>query len=108
MIEMVFIWFRFLGFWFCIDAFSLGKDLLFFDWLAAFSLAWVIGLVIPAAPGGIGIFESIILLLLSNTVSDPPLISALLFYRFSSTMADCIMLIIVKIKSNKNLNIFYY
>ena len=28
------------------------------EWLSAFALAWTIGLIVPAAPGGIGVFEA--------------------------------------------------
>ncbi|WP_354635191.1 hypothetical protein [Planktothricoides raciborskii] len=34
--------------------------------LSAFSFAWLLGLVLPGAPGGIGIFEATAIALLQN------------------------------------------
>ena len=53
-----------------------------------FALAWVVGLVVPAAPGGLGVFESIILLGLGSKLPEAPLLASLLCYRLVSTLAD--------------------
>tara|TARA_Y100001968_G_scaffold82775_1_gene73884 strand:+ start:1536 stop:2201 length:666 start_codon:yes stop_codon:yes gene_type:complete len=89
-LEMLFISFRFLGFWFCLKAFNITNSLFFLDWLSVFSLAWVLGLVVPAAPGGVGVFEAIMLLLIGSLVSEAPLISSLVCYRLVSTFSDII------------------
>jgi len=94
--EMLFVLVRFLGFWLCLKAFLIGNSLDFFDWLSAFSLAWVIGLVVPAAPGGTGVFESSILLIVGKLLPDAPLLSALLCYRVVATFSDVIGFVIVK------------
>lgn len=58
--------------------------------IGAFSLAWVLGLVIPGAPGGLGVFESTAILLLQNTFPPALLISAIALYRLMSILAEAI------------------
>ena len=53
---------RFFGFWLCLNVFSIEKNQYFFDWVSTFSFAWIVGLIVPSAPGGVGIFESSILI----------------------------------------------
>jgi glycosyltransferase 2 family protein len=55
---------------------------------AAFSLAWVLGLVIPGAPGGLGVFEVTAIALLQNSFSVGAVISAIALYRFISITAE--------------------
>ncbi len=87
-LEMLFVFSRFLGFWFCLKAFSLTTQISFGQWLAAFAIAWTAGLVVPAAPGGIGVFETVIFLRLGGLVTEAPLLAAVVSYRFASTIAD--------------------
>ena len=42
----------------------------------------------PAAPGGIGIFEAALLIRLGNIVPEAPLLVALICYRFIATLGD--------------------
>ncbi len=88
LIEMAFVLIRFLGFWCYLNAFAINSSLEFFQWLAAFSLAWTIGLVVPAAPGGLGIFEATLLVRVGLSVPEAPLIASLLCYRVAATSAD--------------------
>ena len=60
--EMLFVVCRFAGFWCCVIAFSLNTNLSVGGWLAAFALAWSVGLVVPGAPVGLGVFEATLLL----------------------------------------------
>lgn len=55
---------------------------------AAFSLAWVLGLVIPGAPGGLGVFEVTAIALLQHSFSTGAVISAIALYRFISITAE--------------------
>ncbi len=48
----------------------------------------MVGLIVPAAPGGLGIFEAVILFSLGSMIPEAPLLAALLFYRLSSTISD--------------------
>lgn len=54
----------------------------------AFSLAWVLGLIIPGAPGGIGVFEVTAISLLQHSFSTGAVISAIALYRLISIIAE--------------------
>ncbi len=58
--------------------------------LGAFSLAWLLGLVVPGAPGGIGVFESTAIALLGNTFAPGVLLSVVALYRLISVLAEAI------------------
>jgi uncharacterized membrane protein YbhN (UPF0104 family) len=48
---------------------------------AAFSFAWIAGFVTPGAPGGLGIREALLVLLVSPSVGEPTATAAALLYR---------------------------
>ncbi len=56
--------------------------------LGAFSLAWLLGLVVPGAPGGLGVFEATAIALLEQRLSPGLLISAIALYRLVSILAE--------------------
>ena len=56
--------------------------------ISAFSLAWLLGLVVPGAPGGIGVFEATAIALLNNQFSPGVILSSVAFYRLISTLAE--------------------
>ncbi|HEY9808591.1 MAG TPA: lysylphosphatidylglycerol synthase domain-containing protein [Halomicronema sp.] len=56
--------------------------------LGGFSLAWLLGLVVPGAPGGIGIFEATAVVLLSGFFGSGTILSAVAFYRLISVLAE--------------------
>lgn len=87
-LEMAFVFCRFTGFWCCVQTFDLGSSHSALVWLAGFALAWTVGLVVPAAPGGLGVFEAVLLLRLSSLVAEAPLLGVALSYRLVVTMAD--------------------
>ena len=97
-VELIFILARFIGFLCCLKAFSINtlisQDIL----ISSFSLAWVVGLVVPAAPGGLGVFESIILVGLGSRLPEAPLLASLLCYRFVSTLADVLAALIYPLR----------
>ncbi|MBW4530822.1 MAG: flippase-like domain-containing protein [Aphanothece saxicola GSE-SYN-MK-01-06B] len=87
--ELAFVLLRFAAFCCCIRAFDLplGSD----DapaWLAGFALAWTAGLVVPGAPGGLGVFEAVLLLRLGLTLPEAPLLAVALSYRLIVTLTD--------------------
>lgn len=86
--EMLFVAFRFGGFWCCVMAFSLSPSLSTGEWLAGFALAWTVGLVVPGAPGGLGVFEATLLLRLGSEVPEASLLAVVLCYRVIATIAD--------------------
>ncbi len=91
LLEVSFIFFRFISFWICLAIFDIGFTLDLLNWLSIFSIAWIIGLIVPGAPGGIGIFESTLLLRVGELVSEPELIASLLCYRLICMIADIIV-----------------
>ena len=86
--EMAFVLLRFAGFCCCIRAFDLplGSDAPV--WLAGFALAWTAGLVVPGAPGGLGVFEAVLLLRMGLTLPEAPLLAVALSYRLIVTLTD--------------------
>ena len=86
--ELVFIASRFSGFWCCLQVFGLDPALPVGSWMAAFALAWATGLVVPAAPGGLGVFEAVLLLRLGPSVPEAALLAVALSYRLVVTLAD--------------------
>ena len=99
LVEIIFVLFRFFGFLCCINAFSIGSLMSQSELISSFSLAWVIGLIVPAAPGGLGVFESVILLKLGTNLPEAPLLAALLFYRLVSTISDILAALIYPVKN---------
>lgn len=58
----------------------------------AFSLGWLLGLIIPGAPGGLGVFEAVVLAILGGRVlSEEKVIIVVAFFRLSSMLAETIM-----------------
>ena len=86
--ELGFVVVRFAGFACSVQAFDLQNQLDWPGWLAGFALAWTVGLVVPGAPGGLGVFEAVLLLRLSVSLPEAPLLAVALSYRLTSTAAD--------------------
>jgi glycosyltransferase 2 family protein len=57
---------------------------------SSFSLAWLLGLVIPGLPGGIGVFEAVILTLLGTQLIAGELLIIVGLYRLVNTLAEAI------------------
>jgi uncharacterized membrane protein YbhN (UPF0104 family) len=55
---------------------------------SAFGLAWLLGFIIPGAPGGIGVFEATAIALLHQIFSPGILLSAVALYRLISVLAE--------------------
>ena len=58
--------------------------------LSAFSLAWVSALIIPGAPGGIGVFEATAIALLNQPFSTGVILSVAALYRLLSIVAETV------------------
>ncbi|MEA5511911.1 lysylphosphatidylglycerol synthase domain-containing protein [Crocosphaera sp. UHCC 0190] len=59
--------------------------------LSAFSFAWLLGLIIPGAPGGMGVFEAtIIALFQSSNLPISIVLSAIAIFRIISILAELI------------------
>ena len=53
-----------------------------------FSFAWVLGLVVPGAPGGLGVFEATAIAILQHRFPAALVISAIALYRLISILAE--------------------
>jgi glycosyltransferase 2 family protein len=56
--------------------------------IGAFSFAWLLGLIVPGAPGGLGVFEATAIGLLQNHFPPGLIISAIGLYRLISILAE--------------------
>ncbi|PAX51589.1 lysylphosphatidylglycerol synthase transmembrane domain-containing protein [Brunnivagina elsteri] len=56
--------------------------------LGAFSFAWLLGFVIPGAPGGLGVFEATAIALLQSHFPSALVISTTVLYRLVSILAE--------------------
>ena len=61
---------------------------LFFVIISSYTISWVLGYIVPGAPGGIGIRESILILILGPFFSNNIVLLAALLLRISSTAGD--------------------
>ena len=58
--------------------------------VVVFAVAWVVGLITPGAPGGLGVRESIITLGLGTVIGAPAALTAALLHRAVSVTGDVI------------------
>ena len=95
--QLAFVLLRFGGFACCVFAFDLQASLSWPVWLAGFALAWTAGLVVPGAPGGLGVFEAALLLRLGSAIPEAPLLAIALSYRLVVTLADLLAAALVQL-----------
>jgi len=100
-IETLFIILRFISLLLCLSAFSLDYQGLIYKLLGAFSLAWSIGLIVPAAPGGVGVFESVFIFQVGDYFPQALLVFVLIAYRLIITLSDFLALAFIALSKNK-------
>lgn len=86
--EMGFVGLRCAGFlftWIALSPVDFNQTILI---LGYFSLAWMLGLITPGAPGGLGVLEVTAIALLDRYFSDGLILSALAFNRLVSILAE--------------------
>lgn len=88
--ELGFVLLRGLGFLMTIVALQALPPNQIVPVMGAFSIAWLLGLVVPGAPGGIGVFEAVAIALLGNQLPTGLLISSVALYRLISTLAEAL------------------
>jgi len=87
-LEIGFVLSKFIGFYICLNTFYASNNLNIIFLLVIFSLAWALGLVVPAAPGGVGVFEACLLLFVGKIIPQNIIIISLVYFRVISTSAD--------------------
>jgi len=91
LIEVFFIGSKFLAFLFCLNIFLDISQINICLVLIIFCISWSIGLIVPAAPGGAGIFETFFLLLIGNAYPQNLMLETLIYFRVISTLADLLL-----------------
>ena len=87
-LEIGFVLSKFIGFYICLNTFYASNTLNIIFLLVIFSLSWSLGLVVPAAPGGVGVFEACLLLFVGKSIPQNIIFISLVYFRFISTSAD--------------------
>jgi len=87
-LEIGFVLSKFFGFYICLNTFYASNNLNIIFLLVIFSLSWSLGLVAPAAPGGVGVFEACILLFVGKSIPQNIILIILIYFRVISTSAD--------------------
>ena len=81
--------------------YSTNPDLkLFVTALTAFAVAWSVGFITPGAPSGIGIRESILIILLSPLISAEYAIILSFLFRLVTVMGDLLFMVLTGIGEN--------
>ena len=90
-LEIGFVLSKFIGFYFCLNIFYTSNTFDSIFLLVIFSLSWSIGLVVPAAPGGVGVFEACLLLFVGKSIPENIILISLVYFRVISTSADLLL-----------------
>ncbi len=87
-LEIGFVLSKFIGFYICLNTFYTSNTLNIIFLLVIFSLSWSLGLVVPAAPGGVGVFEASFLFFVGKSIPQNIILICLIYFRVISTSAD--------------------
>jgi len=90
-LEICFVLSKFIGFYICLNSFYTSNTLNIIFLLVIFSLSWSIGLVVPAAPGGVGVFEACLLFFVGKSIPQNIILITLIYFRIISTSADLLL-----------------
>jgi len=88
LLEICFVLFKFIGFYICLNTFYTNNNLNIIFLLVIFSFSWSIGLIVPIAPSGIGVFEACFLFFVSQNIPQNIIFVTLIYFRVISTLAD--------------------
>jgi len=88
LIELLFILSKFIGFIICFYVINFDTKYSIFYLLVIFCLSWTIGLIVPTAPGGIGVFEACFLFFVGKSIPQNLILVSLIYFRLISTLAD--------------------
>ena len=87
-LEIGFVLSKFIGFYICLNTFYANNTLNSIFLLVIFSLSWSLGLVVPTAPGGVGVFEACFLFFVGKSIPQNIILICLIYFRVISTSAD--------------------
>ena len=89
--EIAFVLSKFTGFYICLYTFCTNDNLNFIFLLTIFSLSWSLGLIVPAAPSGIGVFEACLLFFVGRSIPQNEILVSIIYFRVISTFADLLL-----------------
>ncbi len=90
-LEIGFVLSKFIGFYICLNTFYTSNTLNIIFLLVIFSLSWSVGLIVPAAPGGVGVFEACLLFFVGKSIPQNIILISLVYFRIISTSADLLL-----------------
>ena len=90
LLEIGFILSKFIGFYICLNTFYTNNPNIIFL-LVIFSVSWSVGLIVPAAPSGVGIFESCLLFFVGRNIPQNIILVTLIYFRVLCTSADFLL-----------------
>ncbi len=88
LLEIGFVLSKFIGFYICFNTFYTNNTFNIIFLLVIFSLSWSLGLVVPTAPGGVGVFEACLLFFIGRNIPQNAILVCLIYFRIISTSAD--------------------
>jgi len=91
LLEIGFVLSKFIGFYICLNTFYTANTLNTLFLLVIFSLSWSLGLVVPTAPGGVGVFEASLLFFVGKSIPQNIILISLIYFRVISTSADLLL-----------------
>jgi len=91
LLEIGFVLSKFIGFYICLNTFYTINTLNIIFLLVIFSLSWSLGLVVPTAPGGVGVFEACLLFFVGKSIPQNIILICLIYFRVISTSADLLL-----------------
>ena len=90
-LEIGFVLSKFVGFYICLNIFYIDNTPNVIFLLVIFSLSWSVGLIVPAAPSGLGIFEACLIFLAGKNIPQNIVFVSLIYFRIISTSADLLL-----------------
>jgi len=91
LLEIGFILSKFIGFYICLSIFYTNNNFNIIFLLVIFSLSWSLGLIVPTAPSGVGIFEACLLFFIGRNIPHNLILVSLIYFRVISTSADLLL-----------------
>src|SRR5690606_21065797 len=67
-----------------------GSGFPFLQLCGAFAAAWVVGLLVPGAPAGLGVREAVLLVLLGEVMPTADAVVAIALLRVATTLGDLV------------------
>ena len=90
-LEIGFLLLKFIGFLICFKTVNYLDNIDILYLFVIFCLSWSIGLIVPTAPSGVGVFEACFLFFLGGTIPQNIILVSLIYFRLISTSADLLL-----------------